>query len=362
VGARLALLVALVLAGLAAAGTTVEAREHETGAVYTMTNSAEGNAILMWDRNPDGSLTNMEPFATGGAGTGTGLGSQGAIALSKDGRWLFAVNAGSNTVSVFEVLPYSLALTGVFDSNGTMPVSIAVDGRLVYVLNAGSESIAGFELGRDGTLTPIRGAIRGLGVPGPSSPEQIGFTPNGRFLVVTLKDANAIVTYYVAPSGRPSGPKVNESPADAPYAFGFDDAGRLLVANAAASSVASYNIRQNGKLDFVDLLGDGQAAACWVVVTSDGDYLYTANAGSGNISGFAVSTTGYLSLVTPDGVTGVTGGKPLDLALSAGDGYLYALNAETQAIDVFWVGPDGSLAPLDGVTGLPASATGLVAR
>jgi 6-phosphogluconolactonase (cycloisomerase 2 family) len=211
-------------------------------------------------------------------------------------------------------------------------------------------------------LTAINGSVRGLGVAAPSSPEQIGFTPNGQFLVVTLKAANAIVTYKVSASGQAGGPKVNDSPAAAPYAFGFDDAGRLIVGNAAGSSVASYDIAQNGKLIFEDLVADGQMAACWLVVTSDGDYAYTANAGSGNISGITVGPTGDLGLVTPGGVTGVTGGKPLDLALSSGDGYLYALNAGTQGINAFRVESDGSLEAITGTSGLPASVTGLLAR
>jgi 6-phosphogluconolactonase (cycloisomerase 2 family) len=316
----------------------------------------------MWERAADGTLSDMQSYDTGGLGTGMGLGSQGAIAFSEDGRWLFAVNAGSNSVSVFEVRTHGLSLLHVYDVPGSMPISVASADSLVYVLNGASESIAGFRLGSHGDLSLIQGSVRGLGVAAPSSPEQIGFTPHGQFLVVTLKAANAIVTYHISGSGRPGGPKVNDSAVAAPYAFGFDDAGRLLVGNAANSSVASYDIAQNGKLVFEDLLGDGQKAACWVVVSSDGDYLYTANAGSGNISGFTVGSNGDLGLIDADGVTGVTGGKPLDLAMSSGDGYLYALNAGTQGINAFRVSSDGSLAAIEGATGLPAGATGLLAR
>src|SRR5215831_21333250 len=63
-----------------------------TGDVYVLTNQPTGNAVMVFHRDAAGMLTFAGSFATGGNGTGTGLGSQGAALLSGDSRLLFAVN------------------------------------------------------------------------------------------------------------------------------------------------------------------------------------------------------------------------------------------------------------------------------
>src|SRR4051812_28634978 len=92
--AAVAVGIALLFSGTAMAST---------GVVYTETNSATGNAVHRLDRAADGSLNFVATYRTGGRGTSAGLGSQGAVALSDDGRTLAAVDAGSNDVAVFHV-------------------------------------------------------------------------------------------------------------------------------------------------------------------------------------------------------------------------------------------------------------------
>ena len=76
---------------LLAAGTAgAEGGNHRAGAVYTLTNSAAGNAVAVFDRANDGTLTPNGTFPTGGTGTGANLGSQGAVILSEDGDDVFA--------------------------------------------------------------------------------------------------------------------------------------------------------------------------------------------------------------------------------------------------------------------------------
>src|SRR2546430_1610129 len=128
------------------------------GAVYTLTNQVAGNAVAVFTRGADGRLTSAGTVATGGTGTGAGLGSQGAVVLSDDGRRLFAVNAGSNDVSVFTVGAAGLSLASRTSSGGTLPVSLTVHGNELYVLNAGgSGNISGFTVDNSGGLTPIAG-------------------------------------------------------------------------------------------------------------------------------------------------------------------------------------------------------------
>src|SRR5438093_13243097 len=100
-------------------------------AVYTLTNQVAGNAVAVFDRAADGTLSAAGMIATGGTGTGGSLGSQGAVALSDDGRRLFAVNARSNDVSVFDVGPTGLSLAArtPTPSGGTLPISLTVRGN-----------------------------------------------------------------------------------------------------------------------------------------------------------------------------------------------------------------------------------------
>src|SRR5262245_50808107 len=120
--------------GLAVLATT--ARAEERGAVYTMDNAA-GNHVLAFQRGVNGELTGAGSFATGGAGTGAGLSSQGAVLLSRDNRWLFACNAGSSEISVLAITRNGLSLSDKVSSGGQMPVSLALRRNLLYVVNAG---------------------------------------------------------------------------------------------------------------------------------------------------------------------------------------------------------------------------------
>jgi DNA-binding beta-propeller fold protein YncE len=108
-----------------------------SGFVYTETNGTN-NSILVFNRTANGSLSLAATVSTRGLGGGVvPVGSQGTLALSQDGRWLFAANEGDNTISVLERTPAGLKLAGRVSSNGTLPVSITVSRNLVYVLNDG---------------------------------------------------------------------------------------------------------------------------------------------------------------------------------------------------------------------------------
>src|SRR6266705_3066508 len=128
------------------------------GHVYVNDNTAGTNTIGVFDRHADGALTPHagSPFAAGGAGTGAGLASQGALQISPDGRFLLAVDAGSNQVSVLRIKP-----------NGSLrlvPVSVAIHGDLVYVANAGNggSNYTGFVLRPGGRLAPVAGSTVAL--------------------------------------------------------------------------------------------------------------------------------------------------------------------------------------------------------
>lgn len=353
---------------LLAAGSGAALAAPQGGFVYTLSNDPAGNAVVAYQRASDGSLSPLGSFATGGLGTGAGLGSQGSIILSDNHRWLFAVNAGSNEISAFAVQPVGLSLVSKVASGGVMPVSLAARGRWLYALNAGgSGNIAGFRIENDGTLSPLAGSSRPLSSSSAGA-AQISFDPQGETLVVTEKATNVIDTYEVKKNGLAEGPQAHASVGQTPYGFDFGKHGTLVVSEAfggaaGAGAVSSYHISEH---DFATVSGsaaDNQTAPCWVVVTNNGRFAYTSNAGSGSISGYRIGRDGSLSLLDAEGRTGLTGGDashPTDMALSQGSGFLYALLNGTNQIAAFRVNADGSLVALP-FGEAPAGAVGLAA-
>ncbi|MEO8593698.1 MAG: beta-propeller fold lactonase family protein [Candidatus Solibacter sp.] len=330
-----------------------------------MTNAVAGNGVVVFDRMRDGSLKAGPTISTGGLGTGAGLGSQGAIALSDSHRWLLVANAGSNDVTVFNVDDDRLTKTGKFPSGGATPISITVHGRLVYVLNAGSpNNISGFFLGFQGTLTPISNSTRALSAAA-TGPAQVQFSPDGDMLVVTEKATNRIDVFNVGPSGVPGALVSNASHGMTPFGFAFGRGNQILVSEAfggaaSASAVSSYIVRDNGTL----MLETGsaathQTAACWVVVTPYGRFAYTTNTGSGSVTGFRVGVHGELSGLNADGRTGLTPAGPIDASFSNGGQFLYVLTST--GISEFRVDPDGGLWSI-GLVPVPFGSVGLAAQ
>ncbi len=333
------------------------------GQVYTMTNSTSGNAVLVFDRAADGSLTAAGSYSTGGTGTGAGLGNQGGLVL--EGNWLAVVNAGSNDVSLFTVNgDGSLSLADRISSGGTMPISVTISGNLLYALNAGgSGNISGFSIAFNGYLSAIAGSTRPLSSSA-AGPAQVEFAPGGQWLVVTEKATNKISTYPVGPNGAAGAGVATNSSGATPFGFGFTNSG-FLVVSEAFGAVSSYDAEGDGTWDAVSpSVLDTEAAPCWIVVTNSGRYAYTTNAGSGTISGYAINQGG-LTLLDADGVTGNigAGSGPSDMALSRDSKYLYSRAANPNRIVVFSIEADGSLTSLSGgATGLPAGWNGLAAR
>jgi 6-phosphogluconolactonase (cycloisomerase 2 family) len=353
---------ALASASTVRSHTTV--RSGISDAVFVQTNDTSGNQILAYSRASNGTLNLAHAYSTGGLGIAlTGaivdkLASQGSLTYDTAGSLLIAVNAGSDTITTFQVSGDRLANRHILAA-GEIPVSVAVHGRLVEVLDAGGTgAVTGFRLGNS-HLHPVAGSSRNLGLSRGAAPQylntpgQVAFTPNGSQLVVTTKaNGSDIDVFSVARSGQlGAAPVVNSSATGVPFGVVFDPHGRLIVAEAASSNLSSYAVDSDGSLTYGSSAPDGQAALCWV--TAAGSYFYGANAGSANLSVFAENALGHLSLVSANsGIAASTDGGPIDLATSAGGSYLYSQNGGAGTIDEFAVNGDGSLTSLGSVTGL----------
>jgi Lactonase, 7-bladed beta-propeller len=239
----------LSLAALALpiAGSAAEA--HAAGAIYALTNSPSGNAVIVYDRGADGSLTPTGSFATGGTGTGAGLGSQGAVIVSDDYRLLFPVNAGSNSVSSFRIQPSGLELIDTAPSGGIMPTSVAFRSGLLYVLNAGvPNNVSGLLVSSKGELTPLAGSERPLSAAS-TSPAQVGFSDDGSTLIVTERATDLIDTFPVGEDGTLSGPFMHPSAGPTPFGFAVDKRNTLFVSEAGTGGGAStYRVESDAGL------------------------------------------------------------------------------------------------------------------
>jgi 6-phosphogluconolactonase (cycloisomerase 2 family) len=351
---RTALALTAVLGGaiaVAVPGVASAAPTHAT-TVYTLSNAAGGNTVLAY-RDAGGVLTPAGAYPTGGLGTGKGLGDQGAVEPAEHGRVLLAVNAGSNTLTALRVAEDgSLSVASTVPSGGVAPVSVTVHGDLVYVLNAGDDTISGFRL-RDGVLTPLAGSTRSLSA-GVAGAAEIGFSPDGRRLVVTEKASDSLDTFVVGRDGLPSDAAWTASVGAVPFGFDFDGRGDAVVSDAAASAVTTYRLG-SGTAREIAYLPDGQGAACWLVVSRDTGTAYVANAAAGTISTYDVRD-GALRLT--DAVAANVGGHPTDEALGA-DGVLYVRDATGNRLQAVRFAEGGAATVADGLADVPAGASGI---
>jgi 6-phosphogluconolactonase (cycloisomerase 2 family) len=350
------------------AATSTAASITAGGAVFVQTDDLDHNSIVAFRRDGDGQLHRVAEVRTGGRGGVErdvpldSLASQDSLTYDASHHLLFAVNAGSNTVTSFAVDGAHLTRLQTVPTGGIFPVSLAAGHGRLYVLNAGgSGNVTGYRITAAGRLAALPGASRDLGLANDARPEfitapaDIAQTPDGEHVVVTTK-ANNLVDVFNVSAGRLSAAVKNQAASAVPFALSFDSHGRLAVANAGNSSVSSYRVNTNGTLATITAgAQDGQAALCWLVGT--GDTLFGGNAGSSSISAFAVDGDGNVSLTgTPDGVVARTGGGTggtIDLAITADQKFLYAENAFAGSVEGYRIHPDHTLTLVATATGLP---------
>jgi 6-phosphogluconolactonase (cycloisomerase 2 family) len=334
-------------------------------AVFVQTDNLSGNAVVAYHRAADGTLTEAGQYPTGGVGgmlAGSQvdhLASQGSLAYAPWSRSLIAVNAGSDTVSVFGVHGDRLHLRQVIGSGGVFPASVAIRGSLVYVLNAlAGGSVQGYRLAF-GRLIPLPGSTRTLGLDPTASPQftntpgQVAFSPDGSQLIVTTKaNGNDIDVFAVRPDGSLSrAPVVNSEPGTVPFAITFDPAGHLVIAEAGTNAVATFTLNASGTVAGIASAGTGQMATCWV--TRVGTTLFASNAGSASVTGFTAGPGGSLTFLgdTP------TDPGTVDSAATPDGRFLYIQTGGNGIVDEFAISPGGALTEIGSVT-VPGAAGG----
>jgi 6-phosphogluconolactonase len=371
---RASMVLALSAAALVApAAASAHSRSHhhrrDGGNVYVNDNTASANTVAAFHRRPDGSLEPLpdSPFATGGAGTGAGIGSQGSLQTAFDGRYVIAVDAGSDQVSVLAVRrdgSLRPVRGGTVSSGGSEPVSIAVHDDLVYVANAGAgaANYTGFVLGFNGVLHPLPGST--VSLPDGSQPGDVLFNATGSKLAATRVGTSLIDSFAVGRDGRLRAAPGSPYPAQGPGPFGSEfrptDPNQLYVSNAHGGvgngTVSAFRDAWNGTLTSIGAspFADQQTAPCWVEITRDGRYLFAVNTAQPSISSYAINRDGSLTLLGSTPFKNPTGLGPVDARLSPDGDTLFVVDGGTSQVSAF--GVDGG-----SLTELPSSPTALPA-
>ena len=386
------------------------------GAVYNESNDTSDNTVTAYARKKDGSLKLRESVSTGGVGSQQSVGcgpgcpildSQYAVANSPEG-FVFAVNAGSDTVTSFADNALIKGKGGLkkksqVSSGGDMPESIAVSPtkQVVYVLNVNTANsngttgnIYGYTYDEKGKLSPISGSSQPLasasppeGTPGgAATPRGIAFDPKGKTLVVTELAANmgagTILTFKVSGSGQSSPAVVNPSARPFPFGQGFAPDGTLIVPSienpmgAAIGQVTTYNTSGNGTVSPIGSVSSNDALPCWVAVTPDGEHVYVVNTGAGAPAGPTPSIARF-NLADDGGLAfnGLTSSPDdfaeTDAVISVDGKYLYVLapsvgnpSAPPSHIDAYKIKGNGNLKSIGSTKAgddLGIGATGLAA-
>lgn len=331
-----------------------------SGVVFVQNDNPTGNTVVAYHRTADGGLAKVGSYPTGGLGGALSgsvvdhLASQGSLSYDRSSRSLYAVNAGSDTLTSYRVTGDRLVHRQVLPTGGDFPVSVAAHGNLVFVLNArDGGSLSGY-LRVGGALLPIPAWHRELhlntSAPGQadefvSTPGQVGFTPDGRDLIVSTKNGgNTLETFPIGLFGPSARPVTTALPGTVPFGFAFDSRGHLVLSEAGTNSVATFAVSRRGTVTPIDTAATGQAATCWIATS--GDKVYASNAGSGTLSRYSTSISGAL---TSHGLTATDPGT-VDAAASSDRRYLYVQTGAKGIVDAYRIQSNGSLARTGSVT------------
>ncbi|HUA06869.1 MAG TPA: beta-propeller fold lactonase family protein [Solirubrobacteraceae bacterium] len=364
------------------------------GWVFTATNNPSGNAVFVYKRGANGQLTQTATVPTGGKGIASEppfgfpiVDSSGSINLTSNGKLLFVVNAGSNTVTSFQVTSSGLHRVSVASTHGKLPISLASSGHLLYTVNEVSGNIYGWSFTSGGVLHPIAGSNQKLTAVTPTGKKDkigvaagIGFTTDGGVVAVTERGLprhyGEIDTFVISKNGS-AGPAQAYATKGVANPFGFSAWSKyLLVSNAGfvatpsgampnpadfsqfTGTVATYKVSPNGKVSFVSNAASGGRAACWLIVTKNGKTAITTNtlssgtpptggptSGTGAVATLSIAPNGHLHLLKQ---ADTSPGFPGDEALSNDDKYIYVDDPSIIVpggghIEAYKLGPGGTI-------------------
>jgi DNA-binding beta-propeller fold protein YncE len=271
-----------------------------------------------------------------------GNNSTGAV-TAPDGRSLYVVNQGSDTVSQYDIGPDGILVPKepATVSTGSSPFGLAIapDGAHVYVANQGAGTVSVFAVGAGGKLAPEGETAAGAGA------LQIAIAPDGASLYVTNVTAGTISEYDVAGDGSLT-LKTPEPVSAAPAPTGIaisPDGDSVYVANRSnPGTISQYDVGSGGMLS-PKATPKVAAGVQPIAVATTSDSVYASNFGADTVSEYDAAADGTL---TPKATPSVPSGRnPWGLRPSPDGASLYVAAYSDAAVRQFDIGADGELAP-----------------
>jgi 6-phosphogluconolactonase len=332
--------------------------------VYTITNPNGANAIAAYERNSQtGELTFRATYPTGGVGTGSVIDSQNPLIVNAEGTFLYAVNAGSDSISVMAIgEDGSLELVGApVESRGVEPVSLTLNGDLLYVANRGDganpPNYSGFRVNPDGTLSRIKKRIvLNIG----DEPTQVLFNKAGDMLIGLRLGARTVDCFRVIRQNGKLKRWIELNNQTGPFAGAFNPTNdsQLLVSDVRLPGAVSYTVTGAGEVNRISAVSNApERAACWIAIHNNGVYVWVANTGTSTLSLYTVNTDGSLNLMSNHS-TLAFGRAPFEIVLDKNGQFLYELNtrAGSQSIHVLRVTGDTGNGGLEDVAAVAIPA------
>jgi 6-phosphogluconolactonase len=271
-----------------------------------------------------------------------------SLAMHPSGKYLYAANAGQNTVSLFDIEGGgSLTEVTPRQSTGSAPTLVAIDpaGAYLYVANSGTFDISVFSIGSTGGLTAVpqctsSGICSATALIGMSA-LNMAVAPSGNVLYVTgpgIGSQGAIQAYPL--NNGTLGTPITGSPyttGSGPSGLAISpNGGFLYTANRLDGSISEFTINSDGSLTQManSPIGETYTSPQAALIDKSGSYLYVANQGNGNLIGYSIGSNGSLTLLGSSPF--ITGTEPSTLAGDPGGGYLFVGNqASSPSIQSF---------------------------
>ena len=301
-------------------------------------------AIVAFDVDAQGLLTQRESYPTGGSGSGGDSGQE--LTMHPSGRFLFAPNNASSSVSVFGIgtngalsaVPGSPFATG----NGPMALALSPDGQQAFVSEVvGEAGIGVFSVDSNGVMGPAQVVTRGGYVPRDLQVDSLG-----RCLYVVDMTAGLRVYDLHAPGGAlreiPGSPFSGFRVSRPYYLQLSSDARRAFLLDLDAG-LAAYNLGSNGAPSFQGVAGAMDYAEHLQLMPGN-NLLYLGLPFQDWIQGFSIQSNGVPLQLT--GSPFAAEANVVGCAASPNGSRLYAVTREGTSLQTFAVATNGSLTKL----------------
>src|ERR1700741_5503518 len=406
--------------------STTATKKAAGGHLYMQTNEVK-NAIIHYHWSAKGTLAEVERVATGGAGSGelspiyhikrpNDFEGAGSVILTPDRRFLFATNAGDNSVSSGAVdkegqlTLLDVKRTGNIQNGGPKSLAYATSSRTLYVVHTvGPDHLRMMSVDGEGKLTPRpeRYTVNTKDWPN-RVPTMAVLSPDGRFLFVgttfdefpsrknpdgslilwiphkdgalhviasNAPDPDGIVVFPVGEDGALREASFYDARGASPFyiAFLHSRPDTFVVGYAVSNGVSIGTVDANGKIAVsapvtLDTSAGVPSELCWLAASPNDRWVFTTNFGYSDISSYRLDGD-VLSIakdpaspkVPGDGtfraIDGVVSSGPSDSWLTPDGAFLYQIYGNASKLVGYATKPDGSLEEVTSVA-IPYNSPG----